>query len=136
MDDRVSSEARKEVNDKIAQTKASDMNRTMDAASSSKEKREQNKREREQREKEQRERDAVHSPLDLFTTLRTEILTAIFKNRAAAAVTAAAPARRQERCLVIYISLISLAGSSFDFDLGTFTRLGPFLAGRTSPAYS
>jgi hypothetical protein len=63
MDDRISSEARKEVNDKIAQTKTSDMNRTMDAASSSKEKREQNKRDREQREKEQRERDAVRSPL-------------------------------------------------------------------------
>ena len=64
MDDRISNEARKAVNDKIAQTKASDMNRTMAATSSSKEKREQNIREREQREKEQRERDAVRSPLD------------------------------------------------------------------------
>ena len=94
MDDRISSEARKDVNNKIAQTKTSDMNCTMDAASSSKEKREQNKREREQREKEQRERDAVRSPLD--TILRTEIPTAIFKSRAAAAVTAAAPARRHK----------------------------------------
>jgi hypothetical protein len=68
MDDRISSEARKEVNNKIAETKTSDMNRTMGAASSSKEKREQNKRDREQREKEQRERDAVCSPQDSSQT--------------------------------------------------------------------
>ena len=52
MDDRISSEARKEVNNKIAETKTSDMNRTIGTTSSSKEKREQNKHDREQREKE------------------------------------------------------------------------------------
>ena len=63
MADQVSDEARKAVNDKIADTKASDMSRTMAAGASSKERREKAKREREQREKEAAEKAKVGSPV-------------------------------------------------------------------------
>ncbi|PCG88448.1 Hypothetical protein PENO1_109150 [Penicillium occitanis (nom. inval.)] len=50
-------EARKEVNAAISNTSSNDMNRMLDAAKSSREKREQSKREREAREAAIRERE-------------------------------------------------------------------------------
>lgn len=50
-------EARKEVNEAIINTSSSDINRMLDAAKSSREKREQSKREREAREAAIRERE-------------------------------------------------------------------------------
>jgi hypothetical protein len=50
-------EARKEVNEAISNTSSSNMNRMLDAAKSSREKREQSKREREAREAAIRERE-------------------------------------------------------------------------------
>lgn len=52
-------EARKEVNTAISNSSASDISRMMDAAKSSREKREQSKREREAREREAREAAAL-----------------------------------------------------------------------------